>query len=261
MQFTPNYNLPIYEASDIANYLDTYNKTITEIDTAIHNAMVKAESGELHGTELDKEIESLTARVSALETSLSSAIENLSALSTTVSGHTDEIAKVKEDLLAQNTAVKTLSNNLANLSMQFTSFATGQENFNNEISARVGNRFFNAHTYVVSASPSGEGFTTEITIDTKLNNDSFTKSHVMLEIMQTIASSVQPVIIESKKASAILNCQFSTTKKSFNFSVDSLRYAVEFDFNSVTGVVTITIHGIKQENPGTLYANAIVYTD
>lgn len=261
MQFTPNYNLPIYEASDIANYLDTYNNTITEIDTAIHNAMVKAEKGELHGTELDKEIESLTVRVSALETSLSSTIENLSTLSTTVSGHTDEIAKVKEDLLAQNAAVKTLSNNLIDLGSQFQGFATKQEHFNNEISARVGNRFFKAHTYSVSASPSGEGFTTEITIDTKLNNDSFTKSHVMLEFMQVMLSAVQPVIVESKKASAILNCQFSTTKKIFNVVADSLKYAVEFDFNSVTGVVTITIRGIMQEMPGNLYANAIVYTD
>lgn len=141
MLYTPNYNLPIYEASDIANYLDTYNNTITEIDTAIHNVQTKAESGELHGEELDREIESLTSRVSALETSLSSTIENLSTLSITVSGHTDEIAKVKEDLLAQNTAVKTLSNNLADLGTRFTSFATGQEHFNNEISARVGNRF------------------------------------------------------------------------------------------------------------------------
>lgn len=96
MLYTPNYNLPIYEASDIANYLDTYNNTITEIDTAIHNVQTKAESGELHGEELDREIESLTSRVSALETSLSSTIENLSTLSITVSGHTDEIAKVKK---------------------------------------------------------------------------------------------------------------------------------------------------------------------
>lgn len=261
MQYTPYYNLPYYEANDIANYLDTYNNTIIALDKAIHGAQTKAESGEIHGEELDKEIESLTSRVSALETSLSSTIENLSALSTTVSGHTEELAKVTEDLLAQNTAVKSLSNSVTELSVQFSAFKTTQENFNSEISAKVGNRFFNAHTYAVSASPSGEGFTTEITIDTKLNNDSFTKSHVMLEFMQTIVPTVEPVIIESKKASAILNCQFSTTKKSFNFSVDSLSYAVEFNFNSVTGVVTITIHGIKQEKPGTLYANAIVYTD
>ena len=30
MQYTPNYELPLYEPSDIANYLETYNNTITK---------------------------------------------------------------------------------------------------------------------------------------------------------------------------------------------------------------------------------------
>lgn len=254
MQFTPNYNLPIYEASDIANYLDTYNNTITEIDTAIHNAQEKAERGELHGEELDREIESLTSKVSALETSLSSAIENLSTLSTTVSGHTNEIAKVKEDLLAQNTAVKTLSNNLADLGTRFTSFATGQEHFNNEISTKVGNRFFKTYKYSIGSSTSKEQYTADFTIDTGLANDeNFTKSHVMLDFMQTMA--------DEKKASAIFNSEFTTTERKYNYTVDGIRYSVIINFNSSTGIIKITITGQKQEAPGLLFANAIVYAD
>ena len=254
MQFTPNYNLPIYEASDIANYLDTYNNTITEIDTAIHNVQTKAESGELHGEELDREIKSLTSRVSTLETSLSSTIENLSALSTTVSGHTNEIAKVKEDLLAQNTTVKMLSNNLSELGTRLTSFATGQEHFNNEISARVGNRFFKTYKYSIASSPSKELYTTDFTIETGLGNDeNFTKSHVMLEFMQTMA--------DEKKASAILNSGFTTTAREYNYTVDGIRYNVEINFNSSTGSIAISITGQKQEAVGLLFANAIVYTD
>ena len=254
MQFTPNYNLPIYEASDIANYLDTYNNTITEIDKAIHNAQEKAESGELHGEELDKEIESLTSRVSALETSLSSTIENLSTLSTTVSGHTNEIAKVKEDLLAQNTAVKTLSNNLADLGTRFTSFATGQEHFNNEISARVGNRFFKAYNYSIGASPKKAQYTADFTIETGLANDeNFTKSYVMLDFMQTMAG--------EKKASCVLNSYFSTTGSTYNYTVDGIRYTIYINFNSATGSIRIRIMGQKQEEVGLLFANVIVYTD
>lgn len=254
MHYTPNYKLPYYEPNDIANYLDTYNNTIIALDKAIHDAQTKAESGELHGEELDKEIKSLTSRVSALETSLSSTIENLSTLTTTVSGHTEEIAKVKEDLLAQNTAVKTLSNNLADLGTRFTMFATEQENFNSEISARVGNRFFKAHKYVVPSDSSSGQFTTKFTIDTKLANDeNFTKSHVMLNFMQTMA--------DQKKASAIINCDFSTTEKSFNFTADAIRYNVRFNFNASTGIITISITGIKQEAAGALYANVVVYTD
>lgn len=254
MQFTPNYNLPIYEANDIANYLDTYNHTIAEIDTAIHNVQTKAENGELHDEELDREIESLTSRVSALETSLSSAIENLSALSSTVSGHTDEIAKVKEDLLAQNTAVKTLSNNLADLGTRFTSFATGQEHFNNELSARVGNRFFKTYKYSIGSSTSKEQYTAAFTIETGLANDeSFTKSHVMLDFMQTMA--------DEKKASCVLNSAFSTSGSSYNYTVDSIRYNVRINFNSSTGSIAIRITGQKQEVAGLLFANAIVYTD
>ena len=254
MQFTPNYNLPIYEASDIANYLGTYNNTITEIDTAIHNVQTKAESGELHGEELDREIESLTSRVSALETSLSSTIENLSTLSTTVSGHTNDIAKVKEDLLAQNTAVKTLSNNLADLGTRFTAFATGQEHFNNEISARVGNRFFKTYKYNIGSSTSKEQYTANFTVETGLANDeNFTKSHVMLEFMQTMA--------DEKKASAVFNKAFTTTEIAYNYTVEGIRYSVLINFNSSTGSIGIRITGQKQEAPGTLFANAIVYTD
>ena len=254
MQYTSYYNLPYYEANDIANYLDTYNNTIIALDTAIHEAMTKAESGELHGTKLDKEIESLTARVVAIETSLSTTIENLSTLSTTVSGHTEEIAKVTEDLLAQNTLVKSLSNSLTELSNNFSSFKTTQENFNNEISAKVGNRFFKAHTYNVPASTSGEQFTTDITIDTSLvNSEDFTKSHVMLDFMQLMA--------DQKKASAIINCDFSTTVKNFNFTADTIRYNVRFNFNTSTGIITISITGIKQEVNGALYANVVIYTD
>lgn len=254
MQFTPNYNLPIYEASDIANYLDTYNNTITEIDTAIHNVQTKAESGELHGEELDREIESLTERVTALDTSLSSAIENISTLSTTVGEHTTEIAKVKEDLLAQNTAVKTLSNNLADLGTRFMAFATGQEHFNDEISARVGNRFFKTHSYAVPQSASREQYTTEFTINTGLgNNGNFTKSHVMLDFMQTVA--------DEKKSSGILNSAFSTTERQLSYEIDNVRYFIYINFNSSTGDIVITIRGQRQEAPGTLFVNAVVYTD
>lgn len=254
MQFTPNYNLPIYEASDIANYLDTYNNTITEIDTAIHNVQTKAESGELHGEELDREIESLTSRILALETSLSSTIENLSTLSTTVSGHTNDIAKVKDDLLAQNTAVKTLSNNLADLGTRFTAFATGQEHFNNEISARVGNRFFKTYKYSIGSSTSKEQYTANFTVETGLANDeNFTKSHVMLEFMQTMA--------DEKKASAVFNKAFTTTESAYDYTVEGIRYSVRINFNSSTGSIGISITGQKQEVTGLLFANAIVYTD
>lgn len=254
MLYTPNYNLPYYEANDVANYLDTYNNTIMALDTAIHKAQIKAESGELHGEELDREIESLTERVTALDTALSSAIENISTLSTTVGEHTTEIAKVKEDLLAQNTAVKTLSNNLADLGTRFTAFATGQEHFNNEISARVGNRFFKTYKYAIASSPSKEQYTADFTIETGLENDeNFTKSHVMLEFMQTMA--------DEKKASAVFNKAFTTTESAYDYTVDGIRYNIRINFNSSTGSIGISITGQKQEVTGLLFANAIVYTD
>lgn len=254
MQYTPYYNLPYYEANDIANYLDTYNNTIIALDKAIHDAQTKAESGEILGEELDKEIESLTSRVSELETSLSSTIENLSALSTTVSGHTEELAKVTEDLLAQNTAVKSLSNSLTELSAQFSEFKTTQENFNSDISARVGNRYFKAHSYNVPSDTSKGQYTTEFEIDSGLaNNNDFTKSNVMIEFMQTIA--------DQKKASAILNCGFSTTEKSFNFTADTIRYNVRVNFAPSTGIIKIRITGQKQEAPGILYVNTSAYTN
>ena len=257
MQYTPNYELPLYEPSDIANYLETYNNTITEIDNAIHEVQLKAEYGGTQGAEMQKEIESLNTRVTTLESSLSTTIENVTAMSTTVSGHTAEIAKLKEDLLAQNTAVKSLSNTLAELFTQFSTFKTAQENFNDEISAKVGNRYFKAHKYEIPPADShspDNNYRTEFTINTGLeNSESFTKSHLMLEFMQ--------INNYAKKSSAVLNFDFSTTKKEINISVDNNSYYISVTFDSTTGIITIGIHSYKLENSGTLYANAIVYTD
>lgn len=254
MQYTSYYNLPYYEANDIANYLETYNNTIIALDTAIHEAQTKADSGELHGDELDKEIESLTARVESVENSLSTTINNVSALSTTVSGHTEELAKVTKDLLAQNTAVKSLSNSLTELSTNFSTFKTTQENFNNEISAKVGNIFFKTYQYAIPSDTSKGQYTASFTIETGLENDEdFTKSHVMLEFMQIMA--------DIKKASVILHSGFTTTERVFNYTADSVRYNVRINFNSSTGSIKISITGQKQEAPGSLFANATVYTD
>lgn len=257
MQFTPNYDLPLYEPSDIANYLETYNNTITEIDNAIHEVQLKAEYGGTQGAEMQKEIESLNARVTTLESSLGTTIENVNVMSTTVSEHSAEIAKLKEDLLAQNTAVKSLSNTLTELSTQFSTFKTAQESFNNEISSKVGNRYFKAHKYEIPSadthSPDND-YATEFTISTGIvNNETFTKSHLMLEFMQINAY--------EKKSSAILNCDFSTTTKYFDISVDRIRYRIDVTFDSNSGVVSVIIRSTKLENSGTLYANAIVYTD
>lgn len=257
MQYTPNYDLPLYEPSDIANYLETYNNTITEIDNAIHEVQLKAEYGGTQGAEMQKEIESLNARVTALESSLGTTIENVSAMSTTISEHGAEIAKLKEDLLAQNTAVKSLSNTLTELSTQFSTFKTTQESFNNEISSKVGNRYFKAHKYEIppadSHSPDNT-YRTEFTINTGLeNSESFTKSHLMLEFMQ--------MNNYAKKSSVVLNFDFSTTSQSLNISADNTSYYISVTFDTTTGIITIGIRSYKFENSGTLYANATVYTD
>lgn len=249
MQYTPNYELPLYEPSDIANYLETYNNTITEIDNAIHEVQLKAEYGGTQGAEMQKEIESLNTRVTALESSLGTTIENVSAMSTTVSGHTTEIAKLKEDLLAQNTAVKSLFNTLSELS--------AQEIFNSEISTKVGNRYFKTHKYEIPTldihSPNNE-YKTQFTINTGLeNSESFTKSHLMLEFMQ--------INNYAKKSSAVLNFDFSTTSQLINISVDNTSYYISVTFDTTTGIITIGIRSYKLENSGTLYANATVYTD
>lgn len=257
MQYTPNYELPLYEPSDIANYLETYNNTITEIDNAIHEVQLKAEYGGTQGAEMQKEIESLNTRVTALESSLGTTIENVSAMSTTVSGHTTEIAKLKEDLLAQNTAVKSLSNTLSELSAQFSTFKTAQENFNSEISTKVGNRYFKTHKYEIPAldihSPASE-YETQFTINTGLeNSESFTKSHLMLEFMH--------IYNYAKKSSTVLNFDFSTTSQLINISDDNTSYYISVTFDTTTGIITIGIRSYKLENSGTLYANATVYTD
>lgn len=254
MQYTPNYELPLYEPSDIANYLETYNNTITEIDKAIHEVQLKAEYGGTQGAEMQKEIESLNTRVTALESSLSNTIENVNTMSTTVSGHTVEIAKLKEDLLAQNTAVKSLSNTLTELSTQFSTFKTAQENFNTEISAKVGNRFFKAHHYAIGTTTGNERYNTNFKVETGLaNSDAFTKSHVLLEFMQTEQL--------TQIAVGILNIDFTTSEKRVLLSTDNGGFTIVVNFASLTGDISIAISGPKKTNNGDLYVNTTIYTD
>lgn len=259
MQYTPNYELPLYEPSDIANYLETYNNTITEIDNAIHEVQLKAEYGGTQGAEMQKEIESLNARVTALESSLNTTIENVNSMSTTVSGHTAEIAKLKEDLLAQNTAVKSLSNTLTELSTQFSTFKTAQESFNDEISAKVGNRYFKTlHYNVAGGGTSGSdsaGYQTNLTIETGLANDeNFTKSHVMVGYMQTAQNGEQVIC-------SVCNMDFATTPVERQCKVGEQTWLTIAEFNSETGTINIVIAGVTQPTSGDLYVNAIAYTD
>lgn len=254
MQYTPNYELPLYEPSDIANYLETYNNTITEIDNAIHEVQLKAEYGGTQGAEMQKEIESLNARVTALESSLGTTIENVSAMSTTVSGHTTEIAKLKEDLLAQNTAVKSLSNTLTELSTQFSTFKTARESFNNEISSKVGNRYFKAHHYTIGTTEGDERYSTNFKVETGLaNNDAFTKSHVLLEFMQTEQL--------AQIAVGILNIDFTTSEKTVLLSTDNGNFTIIVRFAPLTGDISINIGGPKKTKNGDLYVNTTIYTD
>ena len=254
MQYTPNYELPLYEPSDIANYLETYNNTITEIDNAIHEVQLKAEYGGTQGAEMQKEIESLNTRVATLESSLSTTIANVTAMSTTVSGHTTEIAKLKEDLLAQNTAVKSLSNTLAELSTQFSTFKTAQENFNADISARVGNRYFKAYHYAIGTTTGDVRYNTDFKVETGLaNNDAFTKSHVLLEFMQTEQL--------TQIAVGILNIDFTTSGKTVLLDTDNGSFRIMVNFEPLTGDISIAIGGPKKTNNGDLYVNTTIYTD
>lgn len=254
MYYTPNYHLPIYEAEDYANYLDTYNNTIKELDKQIFLISERVKNGELDINSAEQEIAEIKTKISTLETEITTLTENVTHLSNKSTSQGEQITKITEDLLSQNALVKQLSEKVGTLSEEFENFKTSQKLFNDTITAKVGNRFIEAHTYNIANSVTNAQYTDEFTVETGLiNGDDFAKSTLILQAMQTNA--------DVKMAEFMLVVNFSSAPKTFNFTADNIRYQVVVAFNVSAGSISIIITGEKQATSGMLYVNTNVYTN
>lgn len=81
---TPNYELPVFLATDKPAWLTDWNGAMQAIDTAIHNAQSTADGAQTTaGT--------ATADIATINASLSTITSNITSLTTTVNGNTGSI--------------------------------------------------------------------------------------------------------------------------------------------------------------------------
>lgn len=67
MKYTTNYNLNLYELEDVANLADGYNNSMERIDTLIYQLSSMLTTANTAISTLQTQVESLNARVAALE--------------------------------------------------------------------------------------------------------------------------------------------------------------------------------------------------
>ena len=81
---TPNYELPVFLATDKPAWLTDWNGAMNAIDTAIHNAQATADGAQTTaGT--------ATADIATINASLATITSNITSLTTTVNGNTGSI--------------------------------------------------------------------------------------------------------------------------------------------------------------------------
>ena len=113
---TPNYNLPIFIGSDKPSWLTDWNGAMTEIDSLLKQieTVGSANSTQIEG--LKTSLETANNAITALQEGLTTTTQNTTKNTTDIGTLNTSMSGVQDDLIAQNTLVKTLSTTVATLS-------------------------------------------------------------------------------------------------------------------------------------------------
>ena len=113
---TPNYGLPIFIGSDKPSWLTDWNGSMTEIDSLLKQieTVGSANSTQIEG--LKTSLETANNAITALQEGLTTTTENTTKNTTDIGTLNTSMNGVQDDLIAQNTLVKTLSTTVATLS-------------------------------------------------------------------------------------------------------------------------------------------------
>ena len=113
---TPNYGLPIFIGSDKPSWLTDWNGSMTEIDSLLKQieTVGSANSTQIEG--LKTSLETANNAITALQEGLTTTTENTTKNTTDIGTLNTSMSGVQDDLIAQNTLVKTLSTTVSGLS-------------------------------------------------------------------------------------------------------------------------------------------------
>lgn len=257
---TTNYNFPIYERNDVLAVLTTYNNTIKAIDTAIHDAFTKAESGTTDLDLLKTEVESIGKRVDTLESEIETMSETLSSTVSTVSEQTEKIATMSADLINQNELVNAMNTDVTKLKSDVESLKTlyqgleqnlntlskSQELKNSEYSSNIKDLatmasvcvpFRGTHNGVTSGSTTWlDVFTVDLSKLTNFTTTSFRNITLSLQFCKMLANEV--------KANLLVNIDFSTTTKTLTFVLaDGSSFVLSVTFNEKDKTIVLRMTG------------------
>lgn len=113
---TPNYGLPIFIGSDKPSWLTDWNGAMTEIDSLLKEIATNGSANSTQIEGLKTSLETANNAITALQEGLSTTTENTTKNTTDIGTLNSSMSGVQDDLIAQNTLVKTLSTTVATLS-------------------------------------------------------------------------------------------------------------------------------------------------
>ena len=130
---TPNYGLPIFIGSDKPSWLTDWNGAMTEIDSLLKQieTVGSANSTQIEG--LKTSLETANNAITALQEGLTTTTENTTKNTTDIGTLNTSMNGVQDDLIAQNTLVKTLSTTVATLSETVDGLETTVPNISNSV--------------------------------------------------------------------------------------------------------------------------------
>lgn len=106
---TPNYDLPIFIGSDKPSWLTDWNGAMTEIDSLLKEIATNGSANSTQIEGLKSSLETANNAISALQDGLSTTTENTTKNTTDIGTLNTSLNVVQDDLIAQNSLVKTLS--------------------------------------------------------------------------------------------------------------------------------------------------------
>lgn len=113
---TPNFGLPIFIGSDKPSWLTDWNGAMTEIDSLLKEIETVGSANTLQIEGLKTSLETANNAITALQEGLTTTTENTTKNTTDIGTLNTSMNGVQDDLIAQNTLVKTLSTTVATLS-------------------------------------------------------------------------------------------------------------------------------------------------
>lgn len=230
MNFTENYELPIYEENDKLNVLVTGNETMRKIDSAMKANSELANSNKLAHEALATVVEAQGVALDNVITKADDTAEEVQTMYTAVNKNTEDITEIQSDTSDLAQRLTALENENSNTDVATTKIVTAKLNSNGRFSVLVNN---GASGYVTASD--NVPITIPVCVDwltgtsTGLVWDSSadkSKKHIAVSLKQPILADIVP----SSNSSALHGC--ATFDKAILLSNDNVRLygtAVTFD--------------------------------